>query len=320
MENQEKYNQEIIASFLHDKIDDSSTDLDAIKQTIAFRESEKIFRARKKIAFLTNLHSEEESWNNFKSIILKKSWKAEVLKYAAIIVLSFSVGILLMYFANVHSNNTELASITSPRGQITSLTLFDGSIVWLNSESTIKYASNFNRRKREVYVEGEAYFEVVKNTKRPFIVNIGKSQVKVHGTKFNVKAYPTDQYVETVLIEGKVEFIDNNRSLFLEPNQRIALSKETGRIEKGLVDTKETMAWKEGKVYFNNQSLSLIIQQLERWYELEFHFNESEIANYHFTGVINREKSIEYNLKIIQLTNKIDFKFSEGKVVINKAK
>ncbi|MGV8090818.1 MAG: FecR family protein [Mangrovibacterium sp.] len=209
-----------------------------------------------------------------------------------------------------------MASISSPRGQITSLTLFDGSVVWLNSESTIKYSSDFNTKKREVYVEGEAYFEVTHHEKKPFIVNLGNSQVKVHGTSFNVKAYPQSNRIETVLMEGKIEFIANSQSILLNPCERIVLSPQEGTIEKDQVDVEKITAWKKGKYYYSNEKLSTIIGQLQRWYDMEFVFDENELSLYNFTGVINHEKSIQYNLKLIELTNKINVEFKDDKIVI----
>ncbi len=309
---------EFIVSYLHDREGTHGEISADLKKTREFKQSETIFRLKKNVAFLNNLSSEDQLWRQINSDIRPAKIRSNWLKYAAIVILSFTIGSLLVYFSGVTKYDNELASISSPRGQITSLTLFDGTTVWLNSETTIKYSSAFNKKKREVFVEGEAYFEVAHNDKIPFIVNIGNSKVKVHGTTFNVKAYPSDNYIEAVLMEGKIEFIANNRSSILNPSEKIVFSTENGAISKGLADVEKVSAWKKGKYYYNNEKLSDIIEQIQRWYDTEFIFNEDELSHFTFTGVVNRERSIEYNLKIIELTNKIKFESKNDAIIITR--
>lgn len=318
MEKNEDYNQEFIVSHFHDKESTQVNIPTDLKKTKEYKETEKIYALRENVRFLNSLSSEDQFWTKLNRRIRPKSIFANWMKYAAIIILSFSIGSLVVFFSGYLNTANELASINSPRGQITSLTLFDGSTVWLNSETTIKYSSNFNKKEREVFVEGEAYFEVSHNDKLPFIVNVGNSKIKVHGTIFNVKAYPSDNYVETVLVEGKVEFIVNKQSVLLNPNEKITLSMEEGTLRKEAADVEKTSAWKKGKYYYNNEKLSSIIQQMQRWYDTEFIFNEDELSKFTFTGVVNHEKSIEYNLKIIELTNKIKFEKENGTIVISR--
>lgn len=318
MEKNINHNEEFIASYLHDR-EGTQDDIPAdLKNTREFKQSETIFRLRKNVAFLNSLSPEDRFWGRVNSGIRPVKLLSNWIKYAAIVVLSFTIGSLLIYFSGITRYDAELASISSPRGQITSLTLFDGTTVWLNSETTIKYSSAFNKKEREVFVEGEAYFEVAHNDKIPFIVNLGNSKVKVHGTTFNVKAYPSDNYIEAVLIEGKIEFIANNRSAVLNPSEKIVLLTENGSISTGLADVEKTSAWKKGKYYYSNEKLSSIIEQIQRWYDMEFIFNEDELSHFTFTGVVNREKSIEYNLKIIELTNKIKFESKNGAIIITR--
>ncbi|HBL76599.1 MAG: hypothetical protein A2W90_21190 [Bacteroidetes bacterium GWF2_42_66] len=318
MEKNINHNEEFIVSYLHDR-EDTQDDIPAdLKNTREFKQSETIFRLRKNVAFLNSLSPEDRFWGRINSGIRPVKRLSNWIKYAAIVVLSFTIGSLLIYFSGITRYDAELASISSPRGQITSLTLFDGTTVWLNSETTIKYSSAFNKKEREVFVEGEAYFEVAHNDKIPFIVNLGNSKVKVHGTTFNVKAYPSDNYIEAVLIEGKIEFIANNRSAVLNPSEKIILLTENGSISTGLADVEKTSAWKKGKYYYSNEKLSSIIEQIQRWYDTEFIFNEDELSHFTFTGVVNREKSIEYNLKIIELTNKIKFESKDGAIIITR--
>lgn len=318
METNTDYNQELIASAFHNRPDALADIPPDLKETPEYKATEKIFSVRGNVSFLNSLSAEDRLWNKISNRVRPNSISAHWMKYAAIVILSLSVSALLAHFSGLTNSDTQLASISSPRGQITSLTLFDGTTVWLNSETTIRYSSDFNKKKREVFVEGEAYFEVSHNDKLPFIVDVGASKVKVYGTTFNIKAYPVDNYIETVLIEGKVEFITKDNSVFLKPNEKITFSTEKGTLQKEYADLEKTSAWKNGKYYYNSEKLLSIIQQLQRWYDTEFIFNENELSNFTFTGVVNREKSIEYNLKIIELTNKIKFESKDGAIIISR--
>jgi ferric-dicitrate binding protein FerR (iron transport regulator) len=316
MDENENTDQVQIVSHFHENADTLEDIPQNLKETKDYRQTEKIFGLRKHVTFLNGLNPEDQLWKRIETQIKPPVLFQHWMRYAAIIILSFTLGSLLIYFSGISKHETAIASISSPRGQITSLKLFDGSTVWLNSESTIKYSSDFNTGNREVYVEGEAYFEVTYDEKNPFIVNLENSQVKVHGTSFNVKAYPGSDQVEAVLMEGKIEFIANNRSVLLKPHERIVLSSRQGTIVKDQIDIEKTLAWKKGKYYYSNEKLSTIIGQLQRWYDIEFVFNENELSLYTFTGVINHEKSIEYNLQLIELTNKINVEFKNEKIVI----
>ena len=309
---------ELIVSYFHDYSDlreDISTDL---AETSDYKETERIFDLRRQVAFLHKLSAEDQFWNKINRQVNPNKLLLSWLKYAAIIFLSFLCGSLLIYFSGRSTHEPRLASISSPRGQITSLTLFDGSTVWLNSGSTIKYSSDFDKNKRDVYLEGEAYFDVTHDPQRPFIVHLENSQVKVYGTKFNVIAYPGSDHIEAVLMKGKIEFMANSQSIVLEPHDRVVFSPGAGTVKKDQVDIEKVSAWKKGKYYYDDEKLSNIIQQLQRWYDIEFVFDEKELSHYTFTGVINREKSIQYNLKLIELTNKINAEFKKDRIIITR--
>ncbi len=287
-----------------------------LTKSVEFNQTGKIYRVRESVSFLNKVSSEDELWNRINRKINPRKLYVNWLKYAAIVALSFALGSLLIYFSGIGKFEDQVATINSPQGQITCLTLFDGSTVWLNSETTIQYSTNFNRKKREVQIEGEAHFEVAHNSKKPFIVYVGNSQVKVHGTSFNVKAYPGSDRIETVLEEGKVEFVSGKQSMMIKPGERVTITLSKGKLEKDKIDTEKAVAWKKGKYYYSNESLSAIIEQLQRWYEIEFVFDGEELSQYQFTGVINKEKSIQYNLRLIELTNRVQAEFEDGKVII----
>jgi len=316
MNKKENIDQAQIVSHFHDNVDTNKDIPLYLAETKDYKETEKIFGLRSYITFLHQLSSEDQLWKKINNQINPRSLFLSWFKYAAIIILFFTCGSILFYLLGINNHETKFATISSPRGQITSLTLFDGSTVWLNSESTIKYTSDFNTNKREVYIEGEAYFEVTHDKKNPFIVNLENSQVKVYGTSFNIKAYPGSDHIEAVLMKGEIEFITNKKSVVLKPNERVVYSPQEDTIVKDQVDVEKTSLWKTGKYYFSNESLSNILTQLQRWYDMEIVFNDKVLSSYTFTGVINREKSIQYNLKLIELTNKINVEFENDKIKI----
>lgn len=308
--------QDQIVSHFHEK-GELRKDIPAgLKETQAYKETEKIFSLREYIAFLNSLSTEDRLWKGVESRIKHRPVFQHLVRYAAMIVLSVTFGAGLIYFSGIRRHEPAMASISSPRGQITSLKLFDGSTVWLNSESTIRYSSDFNTGQRDVYIEGEAYFEVTRNKETPFIVHLERSQVKVFGTTFNVKSYPGSGEVEAVLMEGKIEFTGNGQSVLLTPCERVIFSFEKGEIVKDQVDLEKTVAWKKGKYYYSNEKLPAILRQLQRWYDVEFVYDGNELADYNFTGIINHEKSIEYNMELIELTNKINVEFNGDKIII----
>ncbi len=304
-----------IVSWFHEKADTAGHMPQELMQTGLFRETEKIWQLRGHVGFLSRLSPENQLWRKIKNRIrpaaLSLYWKV-----AAFFILSFSLGALLVYFTGMNVRGTEMASISSPRGQITSLTLFDGSVVWLNSESTIEYSSAFNTGIREVFLKGEAYFEVAPGKAKPFIVNLQNSQIKVHGTRFNVRAYPESNEIEAVLSEGEIEFVSGSGSVTLKPDEGVVLSLSRGTLVKHHVDVEKALAWKKGKYYYNKEKLPVILNQLQRWYDVEIMFNEAGLEAYTFTGVIDHNKSIRYNLRLLELTNRIKVIYENEKIII----
>jgi len=306
------------ASNLHEQGADSDNNL----QFNSAEENDKkavenIFEVRGKVSQVRNLTPENNAWNELKQNLAPKLLWKEFMKYAAIIVVSLLVGGSAFWsYTKFNAPAPEYASITAPNGQISNVTLFDGTNIWLNAGSTLKYQQNFNTDKREVFLEGEAYFDVTKNKERPFVVNAGNAQIKVLGTVFNVKAYLNEPKVETVLVEGKVEFSAQGKSVLLNPGEHILYSENTNRITKTEVNTEDYTAWKGGKIYFNNETLQELTVQLERWYEVKFQFTEEHIKKYRFTGVINTDKTLDYTLKIIAAINKVDFELNNEQIKV----
>lgn len=217
----------------------------------------------------------------------------------------------------VSNRDAEYNTIVVPRGGEYRLVLADGSMVWLNSDSELKFPVVFNGKQRKVFLKGEAYFDVVKNQALPFVVDVAGMEVKVLGTRFNINAYREDGVFQTTLVSGKVEVrnVNNAESIVLLPDQQAQL--KDGRLSVSTVDASVYTAWINGKFYFESESLSEIAAQLERWYDVDFFFAREELKRYEFTGVIRRDYTANQILDIIAKTTNVRFEIKGRTVVVN---
>ena len=198
-------------------------------------------------------------------------------------------------------------------------TLADGTRVWVNSASEVRFPNCFFGGKREIYVKGEVYLEVARDEKHPFVVHAGENEVRVLGTRFNLTAYPDEQKVITTLVEGSVEFRNNQSSIRLKPGEQSVLDRETNNLEKQKVDVSIYTSWVSGTYEYERMPLSDITRQLSRWYDVQFVYEATEFRNHPFTGIVKRDQSLEEVLLIIEKTTNIRFEISERTVIIKRA-
>ncbi|TKG95480.1 FecR family protein [Puteibacter caeruleilacunae] len=297
--------------FNDDFINDHQQDYRAVKR---------VFSKREQVGNVDMFMTADDAWKRLDRKISNTFRWGKIVRYAAVIVLCIATGAIGHWGLQQQTQEVAYATFVAPRGQVSSLTLYDGTKVWLNSESSIKYPSTFNQDNREITLVGEGLFEVTKNKEIPFVVNAGGSKIKVHGTTFDVKAYRNEDIVQTVLLEGKVEVINDDESVFMSPGERVQVNQQNGRITKDKVDVASYTAWKGGKVYFNKEKLKDLVVRLERWYDVRFEFTDESLKELSFSGVITRNKSLDYNLYIIKLTNKIEYKIDKDKVIISLKK
>lgn len=189
------------------------------------------------------------------------------------------------------------------------LRLSDGTIVYLNSESKLKYPEVFSGEERKVYLEGEGYFEVAKDAKHPFRVMVNDMEVEVLGTHFNVNAYPEQKGVTTTLAEGKVRVRDRGREVVLEPGQQAIAT--SGQLEVREVDVKEYLSWKDGLFIFRRMPLAEIMVQVYRWYGIKSVFSDEELRELTFSGVINKNLSAEDLFRVIGKVVDVRFTMEE---------
>ncbi len=211
-------------------------------------------------------------------------------------------------------------TLTTPRGGKYCITLPDGTIVWLNASTTLRFPVAFAGNIRKVEIKGEAYFEVAKDETMPFIVKAGNSEIKVLGTHFNVMAYADEKLLKTTLLEGKVEISvikkgeggQSSPVMTLEPGEQAQLDINNA-ITVVKADLEEAIAWKNGFFIFKNEPIESVMQKIARWYDVNVVYeNTNDILQ--FTGNISRAENISEVLRIMELTETLHFKI-EGKTI-----
>ncbi|MBK0368700.1 FecR family protein [Flavobacterium agrisoli] len=214
--------------------------------------------------------------------------------------------------------------LTIPRGGEFFVKLSDGTQIWLNSESKLKYPVSFvegETRKVEL-VYGEAYFSVSPSTVHKgakFQVLTGIQDIEVIGTQFNVKAYRDEDIIYTTLVEGKVAVEIGNKKEFLKPTEQLALNKLNKRTEISEVDLYSETAWKKGLFAFKSKKLKEIMQVLARWYDVEIEFEDKSVEDIEFKGVINKNQDIEEILTLIKKTKFINaYEIKKDRIIIKK--
>lgn len=205
--------------------------------------------------------------------------------------------------------------IVTPRGGNYNITLADGSNVWLNAASTLRYPVAFTDSTREVYLSGEAYFDVSHDVK-PFIVNADKMDIMVLGTTFNVSAYPEALSLSTTLVTGSVKLTTIKGDRILKPKQQGLLTHGIDQLKVEEVNTNLYTSWVNGKIEFEQEDLDGVMRRLSRWYDFEYIFKNEEARNFHFTGRIDNTESISSILHMLELTTNVKFELKETTIVI----
>ena len=207
-------------------------------------------------------------------------------------------------------------TISVPRGGEYKIVLADGTTVWLNSDSDIRFPVTFSGDKRQVELQGEAYFEVAKNVEKPFIVKINDYNIRVTGTQFNVRNY-SGENVATTLVEGSVQLERGKEVQKMYPGQQALLVN--GQLVVKKVDVVDVIGWREGTFSFKEVRLEDIINELARWYDFDVYYQDTDVKNYHFTAWFRRNASIEEVIEVLEKTKKIKMKL-DGKTLIVRKK
>ncbi|RFM36910.1 FecR family protein [Chitinophaga silvisoli] len=211
------------------------------------------------------------------------------------------------------SSESHYNSLITPRGGQFMIILPDGSKVWLNAATSLRYPTTFTGNTREVQLAGEAYFEIAQNAQQPFVVKVNNLEVKVLGTHFNIMGYPDEKSIQTTLLQGAVQVQHNTAAVRLSPGQQARLQDGNMTIKKD-VDVEEIIAWKNGYFHFNHETLQGVMRQISRWYDVEVIY-EGAVPEREFGGKIERNNSLNDVLKILELSN-VHYKIKERKIII----
>lgn len=241
-----------------------------------------------------------EVWNEIQSRLLEKNYTGwqqsrkigQLLRYAAIFFFLLSIGTVSYVVMHEAHTSTPLATrVIAENGQISKVVLPDGSLVWLNSGSTLTYGNNFAATDRNLHLEGEAYFQIAQNKKIPLVVGCDGLQVKVTGTAFNVTAYPHKNKISVVLEEGSVELTGDKNKTFaysLRPGELAEFSKTDKRLSVSKTNPYKYTSWKEGIINIYDQTLEEVVERLKNRYNQEFELTE-EVKSFHYTFTIKNE-------------------------------
>jgi len=289
-----------------------------------FQHLEKLWNAPKGLDAYYKI-DEKQAWNYIHSKIHPAPGLQifrNMTKVAAAAALIFLIGTsTLFYIQNRELNtltwNNEI-SVKAPLGSKTEVILSDGTKIWLNSGSEIRYPATFDKEQRDVQLVGEAYFEVEKNKKWPFLVHTDDVDIRVLGTCFNVKSYPEENNVETVLEEGSISICKkgSNEVLLLKPDEEAIYTKSTSRFEiKRKIESDLYTSWKSNKIIFKRETFSTLAVKLERWHNVRISIKNKKLAEEKVTGTFENE-SIEQVLEALRISVPFTYEVRKNNIMI----
>ncbi|MCG2613421.1 FecR domain-containing protein [Terrimonas sp. NA20] len=252
------------------------------------------------------------------------AWKIFTRAAAAVILLgALSVGIYALVNNGSSGDNKNLVQKTNAKGVKSTIALADGSKVWLNADSKLQYPSSFTGNTREVYLNGEAFFDIEKNPSKPFIIHLANGTIRVLGTSFNIKAYDNEPVVETSVATGKVAFIprlknnDPADTIFLTPNNKVIYQLKTEKTTTAATSSEEDRAWTEGKLIFRSMLFEEIGIELERNFGKKVVFEDSDIKTYRLTGSFQNNTLSEI-LYYLSKTKSFSYSVTDEQIVISR--
>lgn len=322
MKDPKEYIDELITDYLTGNLKEDN--VSELKEWIATSpENKEYFIGRREIWFSVMNEEWKGRYDKDKAFEIFKKRLAEVQKvrrkrilnvwrYAAAVVLLLLISGLSYWQGQMNLKKvfSEIV-VEAPLGSRTKLFLPDGTLVWLNAGTRMSYSQGFGVEAREVELEGEGYFEVVKNTEIPFMVKTRELKLRVLGTKFNFRDYPEDKEVVVSLLEGKVELdnlLDEGKKNQLLPDERALLDKQTGALKIESVTAFNASEWTGGYLFFDEELLPDIVKELERSYNVKIHLADTTLNSFRFYGnFTRREQTIEEVLEVLESTGKIQY-------------
>jgi len=248
---------------------------------------------------------------------------AQWMRYAAIFVLASVFGFMADYFLTreeTGSSSSNRIEYSSEKGSVSTIHLNDGSAIWLSSGTKLVIDKN-QKGESIAKLNGEAYFDLIPNSNRKFIVDFGKFKIRDIGTRFNIRAYQSEQTISTALVEGQIDMMSNSGKSFLivKPGELVQYNKSDNKISVNQRDPSIVTAWKDGKFVFIDKTLADICKELENWYNVEILIEDLKLANTRYTSVVKRSTTVEMVLRILAVTDQIHYEITnkkEGKDII----
>lgn len=253
---------------------------------------------------------------NGSQIVLESAKKGVLANQQNIIVNKTADGKLVYDASQKQQDNAELQSgyntISTPNGGQYQVVLPDGTRVWLNAASSLKFPVAFTGKERNVELSGEGYFEVAKNRAMPFRVTVNHSTVEVLGTHFNIMGYADEKSTNTTLLEGSVKIISGNNQKLIVPGEQ---ARVNGAIEVAKVNAAQAVEWKNGNFNFSHENIETIMRKVARWYNVSVQY-QGAITNEGFVGTVPRSENITEVLNALELTGLVHFKIIERRVIV----
>ncbi|RXK85418.1 FecR family protein [Filimonas effusa] len=249
-----------------------------------------------------------------RTILLDTAGNGKLTNDGGIQIINLSGGRLQYQAGNSNTSAVAYNTLKVPRGGKFSVLLPDGTNVWLNSASSLKYPASFSGKERSVELDGEAYFEVAPKS-AAFIVKTGNLDVQVLGTAFNIMAYKDEGKIAATLVEGKVLVKAAGAQKLLKPKEQASLTNGTANLQVSTPDLEEVLAWKNGEFRFNHGSLSSILRQVARWYDVAIVY-QSAVPEVYFDGVVSRKSDVGDLLEVLEATHAVHFKVEEKRIVV----
>ena len=284
-----------------------------------------------------DIEVQTQVWQNLQKVLEEKEPmedKAKVIsphrhriylwmRYAALFLLPFMGGIFTYYFFVAKGSSVlpmKDMEVIVERGQKAKVSLPDGTSVWMNSDTKLKYAADFNYKDRVIELDGEAFFDVAKNKEKPFVVKANDLEVQALGTQFNVKAYSTDNQLVTSLIEGMVAVRDKKETVILNPNEMADFYKFDNKIVKNRIeDVDLVLAWRANELAFDGENLEEIATILERLYNINIVFESPKLKKIRFSGKI-KNNNLENVFQLINLVAPISYIVKDSVVILRDRK
>lgn len=249
---------------------------------------------------------------NGKKILLSDQQNGIFAKEAGVVISKSADGEIIYKVASGKDiPDNQINTLSTAKGQQYQIILADGTKIWLNAASSLKYPVTFSNGQRKVELIGEAYLEVAKDKEHPFIVQSGKQMITVLGTHFNVNAYPDEAVILTTLLEGAVKL---NGSVLLKPGQQANYDGNSIKVTNA--DTELSIAWIQGNFIFDDEDLASIMRKVGRWYNVEVQFESEKLKEMTFSGIVSRTVPIKTMLHRLSLTKEVNFKTEGRKIIV----